>query len=388
MNETAIAERVRISFFGRRNVGKSSLINAIANQNLSIVSPVPGTTTDPVNKTMELLPLGPVVLTDTAGLDDEGELGQIRVLKTNEVFNKTDIGIIVFDLSQKDLSLEEQLIDKFKAAGKPYILVGNKQDLGSISENFSHKEKVYFVSASQKKGIEELKEAIGKIKITDDNPSLLSGIAEKGKVIVLVCPIDDSAPKGRLILPQVMAVRDILDNNGICLVVQPGELKKTLEKITPYIVITDSQAFREVAQTVPNEIKLTSFSILMARHKGDLAPLVEGANVIDNLEDGDKILIAEACTHHAQKNDIGKVQIPKKLSEKTGKNLVFEYVAGISFPENLSDYKLIIHCGGCMISRTMMIYRQNLAGEAKVPMTNYGVLLAKLSGILDRAINL
>ena len=185
-----------------------------------------------------------------------------------------------------------------------------------------------------------------------------------------------------------MAVRDILDNNGICLVVQPGELKKTLEKITPYIVITDSQAFREVAQTVPNEIKLTSFSILMARHKGDLAPLVEGANVIDNLEDGDKILIAEACTHHAQKNDIGKVQIPKKLSEKTGKNLVFEYVAGISFPENLSDYKLIIHCGGCMISRTMMIYRHNLAGEAKVPMTNYGVLLAKLSGILDRAINL
>ena len=388
MNETAVAQRLRISFFGRRNVGKSSLINSIANQNLSIVSPVPGTTTDPVNKTMELLPLGPVVLTDTAGLDDEGELGQIRVLKTNEVFNKTDIGIIVFDLSQKDLSLEEKLIDKFKAAGKPYILVGNKSDLVTNPEKFSDKEKVYLVSASQKKGIEELKEAIGKIKISDDNLSLLSGIAENGRVIVLVCPIDDSAPKGRLIMPQVMAVRDILDNNGICLVVQPQELKETLEKITPYIVITDSQAFKEVAQIVPNDIKLTSFSILMARLKGDLAPLVEGANVIDNLKDGDKIIIAEACTHHAQKNDIGKVQIPKKLLDKTGKNLLFEYVAGGTFPENLSDYKLIIHCGGCMISRTMMIYRQTLAGDAKVPMTNYGVLLAKLTGILDRAINL
>ena len=324
------------------------------------------------------------MLTDTAGLDDDGELGRLRISKTNEVFNKTDIGVIVFDVNEKDFSLEEDLIAKFKSFNKPYILVGNKSD---THNHFDFSEKVLLVSATNKTGIEELKEAIGKIKIEGENLSLLSGIASKNKVIFLVCPIDESAPKGRLILPQVMAIRDVLDNDGICLVVKPGELKEAISKITPDIVITDSQAFKQVAEIVPCNIKLTSFSILMARYKGELSELCLGANVIDTLKDGDKILIAEACTHHAQKNDIGKVQIPTKLTKKVGKKLIFDYVSGSTFPDNLSDYKLIIHCGGCMISRTMMLYRQNLAMEAKVPMTNYGVLLAKLNGILNRAVD-
>ncbi len=402
MNETPIANRIRISFFGRRNVGKSSLINAISNQNLSIVSDSPGTTTDPVSKTMELLPLGPVILTDTAGLDDQGELGQLRIAKTYEVLNKTDIGIIVFDVNQKDFSLEKELIEKFEAHNKPFLLVGNKADNDKNNINYQslfscedqnkigqqkYKESVLFVSALNKTGIEELKNAIGKTKIISEENSLLEGIAQQGKIIILVCPIDDSAPKGRIILPQVMAIRDILDKKGICLVLQPEELQEALGKITPHIVITDSQAFKKVAEIVPNNIKLTSFSILMARHKGNLDKFIEGANAIDTLKDGDKILIAEACTHHAQKNDIGKVQIPNKLKQYTEKNLIFEYISGGTFPENLSDYKLIIHCGGCMISRTMMIYRQEVASEASVKMTNYGVLLAKLNGILNRVID-
>lgn len=388
MKDTAVAERIRITFFGRRNAGKSSLINAVANQDLAIVSPVAGTTADPVSKTMELLPLGPVILTDTAGIDDEGDLGALRMQKTYDVLPKTDIGIVVCDINQIDFDYENKIIEKLKSANKPYIIAVNKDD--NNAGKFSlvkESEKTVFVSALHKIGIEKLKEQIGKIQLVNNRKTFLQGIAEENRLIVLVCPIDESAPKGRLIMPQVMAVRDVLDKKGICITVQPSQLKQTLDLVTPYIVITDSQAFGQVSKIVPEKIFLTSFSVLMAMYKSDIYPLIEGAEKVDNLKDGDKILIAEACTHHAQKNDIGRVQIPKKLREYTGKNLTFEHISGGTFPENLSDYSLIIHCGGCMISETFMKYRQDLAKEYHIPMTNYGIVLAKLNGILDRVIS-
>lgn len=383
MRETPIGDRIRISFFGRRNVGKSSLINAISNQNLSIISDYPGTTTDPVSKTMEILPLGPVVLTDTAGIDDEGDLGILRIEKTREVLNKTDVCIVVCDINQKDISKEIELIEKIKSLNKPYIFVVNKDDNNTkkfIDTNYNP----LFVSSVNKLGIEELKNKIGSLKINEEQVSFLEGIASENKIIVLVCPIDESAPKNRLIMPQVMAIRDILDKKGICISVVPSQLERVINMVKPDLVITDSQAFKEVNEILPVHIPLTSFSVLMAKFKGDLEEFVKGADLVDNLQNGDKILIAEACTHHAQKNDIGRVQIPNKLKKYTGKDLIFDYISGISFPDNLNDYKLIIHCGGCMISRTMMIYRQNLSKSKGVPMTNYGVLLAKLNGIKIR----
>lgn len=384
MQETPFGERIRISFFGRRNAGKSSLINAVTGQNLSIVSPTPGTTADPVNKTMEILPLGPVVLTDTAGIDDTGELGQKRTEKTYEILDKTDIGIIVFDINQKDFSYEKDIISRLKNKNRPYIVAVSKDDEKKKKLFFETEEKVIFTSSEKGFGIEELKNAIGSLKVRENTKTFLHNIAEENRIIVLVCPIDWSAPKGRLIMPQVMAVRNILDEKGICIAVQPEQLKETLEKITPYMVITDSQAFAYVNGIVPDNILLTSFSVLMANYKSDLKKLIQGAEKTDFLKDGDRILIAEACTHHAQKNDIGKVQIPKKLREYTGKDFRFDYISGSSFPLNLSEYSLVIHCGGCMISETAMVHRQYLAERAGVPMTNYGILLAKLNGILER----
>ena len=386
MTETPVSERIRITFLGRTNVGKSSLISLITNQNLSIVSPTPGTTTDPVRKTMELLPLGPVVIVDTAGLDDESELGKLRINKTDEELNKTDIAVIVCAIDQKDFSFEEKIISTLKEKKIPYVVVVNKDDNNLKSLSFEISEEILWTSTLKKTGIEELKNKIASLKPNKNNVTFLEGLVSQNDIIMLVCPIDGSAPKGRLIMPQVMALRDILDKNGVAVTVQPSELEEALKKITPKLVITDSQAFKIVNSIVPKNIPLTSFSILMARYKGDLKGLLEGANVVDSLQDGDKILIAEACTHHAQKNDIGKVQIPKKLLEYTGKNLIFEHISGGSFPENLSEYKLIIHCGGCMISRTMMLYRQNLAWKKRVPITNYGVILAKLTGILNRVV--
>lgn len=380
--ETTISNRIRISFFGRRNVGKSSLINAICNQNVSIISNNPGTTTDPVNKTMELLPLGPVVLTDTAGFDDEGDLGQLRIKKTIEVLNKTDIVILVLDINQSDFSHEKNFIERVKKLNKEYIIVANKDDLNEKpSLGFPN---IIYVSTLNNTGIDDLKSKISHISLPQNEVSFLEGLVCENKVIVLVCPIDSSAPKDRLILPQVMAIRDILNKKGICITCQVSQLTKVLSNVTPSIVITDSQVFKEVNSIVPSHIALTSFSILMAKFKGDLNEFVKGAEVIDTLKSGDKILISEACTHHAEKNDIGRVQIPNKLKSYTKADLVFDYINGNTFPEDLCQYKLIIHCGACMISRTMMLYRQSVAKEANVPITNYGVILAKLNGILDR----
>ncbi|MBQ0105637.1 MAG: [FeFe] hydrogenase H-cluster maturation GTPase HydF [Armatimonadetes bacterium] len=385
MNETGVAERIRISFFGRRNAGKSSLINAVTNQNLAIVSQNPGTTTDPVSKTMELLPLGPVILTDTAGIDDEGELGKLRIEKTFDVLKKTDIGIIVCDIHQRDFLCEQKIIDMLNKSGKPYIIAINKDDEGNEKKAFEWDEKnAVYVSAVTGYGIEKLKNKIGSIKIRETEKTFLEGIAEENRIIVLVCPIDGSAPKGRLIMPQVMAIRDILDKKGICITVQPSQLEDTLRKITPYMVITDSQAFGQVRKIVPDNIYLTGFSVLMSKYKSDIYGLIRGAETVDSLEDGDRILIAEACTHHAQKNDIGRIQIPEKLRKYTGKKLEFEFISGGSFPEDLSPFRLIVHCGGCMITETFMKYRQKLAQDNNVPMTNYGIVLAKISGILDR----
>lgn len=390
MNSTPVAERVRISFFGKRNVGKSSLINALTNQNLSIVSATPGTTTDPVSKTMELLPLGAVVLTDTAGIDDFGDLGQLRIKKSLEVLNKTDIAVIVCDVNDKTFDKELELIDKIKSMNIPYVLVFNKADDDNydLSFDLSDVKLKAFTSVVNKKGINELKEIIGRIDVAGKETSILHGLIEKDDVVILVTPIDESAPKNRMIMPELMGIRDVLDYHAICVCIQVSELEDTLKLLnrTPKLVVTDSQAFTEVNNILPKSMPLTSFSMLMARYKGDLDEFVEGAKVLDNLKDGDKILISEACTHHVQKNDIGSVQIPKKLSAYTNKELIFERISGNSFPDDLSDYSLVIHCGGCMITKKMMTYRQEFTNKNNVPMTNYGVLLAKLTGILDRAI--
>lgn len=394
MNNTPISERVRISFFGKRNAGKSSIINAVSNQELAIVSDIPGTTTDPVSKSMEILPLGPVVLTDTAGIDDEGVLGTLRVEKTIEVLNKTDIAIVVADVSSDDFNIEKELILKIKERNIPVLLVATKSDAGVLSDSLNQLSKELDVrlistSALKKDGIWELKEALGHMRPhAHKEITLLEGLAQKGDVVLLVTPIDDSAPKGRMILPQVMALRDIMDKEAICVCCQHEQYEETLAALValPKLVVTDSQVFPYVSERTPKDLFLTSFSILMARYKGDLAEFVDGANAIDNLKDGDIVLIAEACTHHEQKNDIGKVQIPKKLSEFTGKKLIFEKISGNTFPSDISKYALIIHCGACMITRTQMVYRQSYAKGKDIPVTNYGVLLAKLINILDDSV--
>ncbi len=388
LNSAPKADRIHIGLFGRRNAGKSSLINAITNQNIAIVSPVKGTTTDPVYKAMELLPLGPVMFVDTPGLDDEGELGLLRIKKTNQVINKIDIALIVIDSEIGKGELEEALEEKLKVKNIPYLLVYNKADLKAVTDL---KENEISVSAENSDGIEALKEHIAKrLKGTSPEFPIIADLIEPSDIVVLVTPIDESAPKGRIILPQQQTIREILDSHATAITCQVNELGKVLESLKnpPKMVITDSQAFGEVGKIVPKEIPLSSFSILMSRHKGELFHQLSGINALEKLKDGDKVLISEGCTHHRQCNDIGTVKIPYLIKDYTKADIVFEFSSGGEFPEDLSKYSLIVHCGGCMLNEREMKYRIQTAKDQNVPITNYGMLLAKISGVLDRSLEI
>ena len=393
MNKTPRSNRTHIAIFGKRNAGKSSVINALTNQQISLVSDVLGTTTDPVFKSMEILPLGPVVLIDTAGIDDIGELGELRVQRTYDVINKTDIGLIVFDSLQNEYEHELKLIKEFKKRQKPYLLVANKSDLSTQVKDYSEvfkKDTIYKVSATEKAGIEELKEIIGStLKIEEEKFMIVGDLLNPGDLVVLVTPIDKAAPKGRLILPQQQTIRDVLESDAIAVVTKEHELRETLDKLgtKPKLVITDSQAFLKVSADTPKDIQLTSFSILFARNKGDLNELVKGAKAIDSLESGDKILVSEGCTHHRQSDDIGTVKIPRWLRQYTGKDFEFIYSSGYSFPKELDEVKLVIHCGACMLNKTEMLYRIKQVTEKDIPIVNYGVLISYVQGIFDRALD-
>ena len=395
LNDTPSGERLRISFFGKRNAGKSSLVNAVTGQELAVVSDTLGTTTDPVSKAMELLPLGPVVITDTPGFDDSGELGELRVRKTKQILNKTDIAVLVTDASRALDASEQELIDIFKNKNIPFVVVKNKMDLVEVAsgqeavsgENGAAGE--IYVSATENTNIYELKELIGR-SVSTDGPTvrLVGDLIDPEQTIVLVIPIDESAPKGRLILPQQQAIRDILESGAYSVSTRETELADLLERMNPKpdLVITDSQAFELVSSIVPEDIQLTSFSILMARYKGFLETAVKGATAISELQNGDKVLISEGCTHHRQCNDIGTVKLPRFLKQKTGKEIEIVTSSGTEFPEDLSEYKLIIHCGGCMLTSREMIYRMKCAEDAGIPFTNYGVAIAFMKGILHRSL--
>ena len=386
-NESVSAERLHIGFFGLRNAGKSSLVNAITNQELSLVSDVLGTTTDPVRKAMELLPLGPVVIIDTPGLDDEGELGEARVKRARQVLNTVDIAVLVSDASKQLTNLEKELIELFKAKKIPYVIAYNKMDLCDCSSKETENE--IWVSARSGENINALKEKIAKIQgVATEGRRIVADLIKSGDTVLLVIPIDKAAPKGRLILPQQQTIRDILDAGASVLICRDSELKETLCSMQkkPALVITDSQVFGKVSKTVPEDIPLTSFSILFARYKGNLVGAVRGAARLDSLSDGDKILISEGCTHHRQCGDIGTVKIPQWLSDYTGKKLELEFTSGRDFPEDLSEYALVIHCGGCMLTEREMQYRARQAEDASVPMTNYGMVIAHTHGILRRSL--
>ena len=409
LNSTPSANRVHIGFFGRRNAGKSSVVNAVTGQELAVVSDTKGTTTDPVYKSMELLPIGPVMIIDTPGFDDEGALGELRVRKTKQVLNKTDIAVLVVDATEGKKQCDEELIRIFKEKEIPYIIVNNKADLLSdeISEkvcqnNVSEQRKAeqnallssgqeQYVSALTGAGIYELKECIGKLTPNEDMTLKIVGdLLHPGDFVVLVVPIDSAAPKGRLILPQQQTIRDVLEANAAAIVVKESELKQTLEQLgrSPAMVITDSQVFEQVSEEVSEEIPLTSFSILMARYKGYRETAVTGVAAIDHLKDGDKILISEGCTHHRQCDDIGTVKIPRWLKQHTGKELIIETSSGTEFPEDLTSYALVIHCGGCMLNEREVKYRMKCAEDQKVPFTNYGIAIAQMKGILKRSVEL
>ena len=382
LQSTTSGERLHIGFFGMRNAGKSSLVNAITGQELSVVSDVKGTTTDPVKKAMELLPLGPVVIIDTPGLDDEGDLGEKRVQKAKQILGQTDIAVLVVDatigLSEQDRQLEALFLEK----KIPYLTVWNKAD--QVSDRA--KDRLY-ASAVTGEGVEPIKEKLGQFAAKMKNEKVIvSDLMQQGDVVVLVTPIDESAPKGRLILPQQMTIRDILDHHGITVTVQPEELKETLTKITPAMVITDSQVFDRVSKDVPNEIPLTSFSILMARYKGELSALQAGAKALANLKDGDKVLISEGCTHHRQCNDIGTVKMPAWIENYCKAKPEFSFTSGGIFPDDLKEYKVIVHCGGCMLNEAEMKHRLAKAEAQGVPMVNYGMAIAAMHGILDRSL--
>ena len=386
LNDTPSSERVHIGFFGRRNAGKSSVVNAVTGQELSVVSDVKGTTTDPVTKAMELLPLGPVVIIDTPGFDDVGTLGEMRVRKTKQILNRTDIAVLVVDNSTGLSDTDKQLIGIFKEKNIPYITVFNKSDIAGKSDCTENE---IAVSAVEKVNIHELKEMMAHLVKRDGDEKVLVGdLLSEGDLVVLVTPIDESAPKGRMILPQVQAIRDILDANAVNIVTKETQLAETLRKIgtKPRMVITDSQAFGIVSRIVPDDIPLTSFSILMARYKGFLETAVRGASAIRKLQDGDTVLISEGCTHHRQCGDIGSVKLPALLKKTTGKSLNIELSSGREFPEDLSPYKLVIHCGGCMLNEREMVYRRKNAEDQGVPFTNYGIALAMMNGILKRSL--
>lgn len=399
MNQTPASERVHIGFFGRRNAGKSSIINAVTGQDLAIVSDVMGTTTDPVYKTMELLPLGPVMVIDTPGIDDEGELGALRVKKSYQVLNKTDIGVLVIDSTVGKGPREEALVRRFREKGIPFVVVYNKCDLlpegqhsTAANSHADSAEHSIYVSAARNIHIQELKELIATLKPEDSHRyPLIGDLMSPGDLIVLVVPIDKAAPKGRLILPQQQTIRDILDHGGLSLVVRDTELKGTLENlraggIIPRLVVTDSQVFARVSQDTPAHIPLTSFSILFARYKGDLGTAVQGAAALDRVQDDDKILIAEGCTHHRQCDDIGTHKIPGWIRQYTGKNPEFVFTSGTEFPDDVSGYRLVVHCGGCMLNEREMKYRTACCRDQGVPITNYGILIAQVTGILRRSL--
>lgn len=387
LNDTPSANRIHIGFFGRRNAGKSSVVNAVTNQQISVVSDVKGTTTDPVTKAMELLPLGPVVIIDTPGFDDEGALGEMRVKRTKQVLNRVDVAVLVVDGTVGKTGADNELIEIFNEKKIPYIVAYNKSD---ISEQTDCPDGVA-VSALDNTNIGLLKEKIAHLTKTDDTKMKICGdLLSEGDFAVLVVPIDSAAPKGRLILPQQQTVRDVLEAGAAAVVVRDTELKATLESLgkKPKVVITDSQAFESVSRDVPEDIYLTSFSILMARYKGFLKSAVEGATAIDRLKDGDKILISEGCTHHRQCDDIGTVKLPRWLRNYTGKELVFETSSGKGFPDDLSQYSLVIHCGGCMLNEREVQYRRKFAEDSEVPFTNYGTAIAFMQGILKRSLQI
>ncbi len=385
LNSTPSSERIHIGFFGVRNAGKSSLVNAVTNQELAVVSDTPGTTTDPVTKAMELLPLGPVVIIDTPGFDDEGALGELRVKKTSQVLNRVDIAVLVTDITKPLCECERQLIGLFEDKKIPYLIVGNKNDLSDKAPDGER----FAVSALNKANIYELREKIASLVETKDQTHRIVGdIIKENELAVLVVPIDKAAPKGRLILPQQMVIRDILESGACSAVVRETELPYTLENLVsrPAVVITDSQAFTKVAKDTPEDIKLTSFSILMAKYKGFLETAVKGAAAISKLKDGDRILISEGCTHHRQCGDIGSVKLPALLKKTTGKQLEIELSSGREFPEDLERFAMVIHCGGCMLNEREMLYRMRTAVDNGVPFTNYGVAIAHMNGILSRSL--
>lgn len=390
LNSTVSSERVHISFFGLRNAGKSSLVNCVTGQSLSVVSDVKGTTTDPVKKSMELLPIGPVVIIDTPGFDDVGKLGQLRVQKTKDILSSTDIAVLVTDAGRALCEKENELVDIFKSTDTPYIIAYNKSDLINDRRDISEDNEIY-VSALKNEGVSELKELLGKIASTAKNEKyILKDLIEQGDNIVLVIPIDKAAPKGRLILPQQMTIREILDCSANAIACTVENLNRTLSdfKTTPKLVITDSQAFGAVSEIVDKNIPLTSFSILFARYKGNLIQQVKGAAMLDKLKDGDKILISEGCTHHRQCNDIGTVKMPSWIKEHCKKDVKFEFTSGGEFPDNLSEYALVVHCGGCMLNEKSMKERIGRCAKSGVPVVNYGVAIAHMNSILKRSIEL
>ncbi len=400
MNETPSADRVHIGFFGKRNAGKSSIVNKVTGQELAVVSDVKGTTTDPVSKAMELLPLGPVVIIDTPGIDDEGHLGELRVRKAKQVLNRVDVAVLVVDATVGKTSVDEELIRIFKEKEIPYLVVYNKADLlktkdgnrlSSENKLNQNAEQSIYASAVTGQNIYELKERIASLAVTDELKLRLVGdLLEPSDFVILVVPIDKAAPKGRLILPQQQTIRDVLEAGAAAIVIKEDELSNALENLgkKPKLVITDSQVFAKVSKETPEDIWLTSFSILFARFKGNLKAAAAGAAAIDRLKDGDKILISEGCTHHRQCDDIGTVKLPRWIRNYTGKDLEFEYSSGRDFPEDVTKYSLIVHCGGCMLNEREMRYRQKCALDQEIPITNYGIAIAYMQGILKRCVEM
>ncbi len=387
LNDTPSGERVHIGFFGRRNAGKSSLVNAVTGQDMAVVSDTKGTTTDPVSKAMELLPLGPVMIIDTPGFDDEGALGAQRVKKARQVLNRADVAVLVVDAAEGMKPCDRELLALFREKDIPYLVAWNKRDL--LAQLPALRAEDVYVSALTGAGVEELKERIAHLShVQEEKLQLVGDLLHPGDIVLLVIPIDKAAPKGRLILPQQQVIRDVLEADAAALCVKEFELRETLERLKtpPALVVTDSQVFAKVSADVPPEVPLTSFSILMARYKGLLAAAVQGAAAIDGLRDGDRVLMAEGCTHHRQCDDIGSVKIPRWLRQYTGRRLEIETTSGRAFPEDLSPYRLVIHCGGCMLNEREVRYRMKTAQDRQVPITNYGVAIACMQGILRRSI--